>query len=98
MTYGDINNTRMETVFDFVKMMFEREHELFLDNLPDDHSLVNLPGKEQIHFDILFNEDAGTMFVTSEKEDASPFKSQLHFMVHVTFEIRLDICQLFGWV
>ncbi|PFX25071.1 hypothetical protein AWC38_SpisGene10313 [Stylophora pistillata] len=97
VSYGDIKDTPMTTAYDFLKILFDREYELFLDQLTQDHSLVHKPGKEQLQFDTIFNEEEGTITVISEKVDDSVFSSRTDFKLHCHFALRKDMCELFGW-
>ena len=49
VSYGDIKDTRMTTVYDLLKILFEREYELFLNKLTQKHSLVHNRGKNSFN-------------------------------------------------
>lgn len=91
VSYGDIKDTRMTTLYDFLKILFEREYELFLDKLTQKHSLVHKPGKEQLLFDVLYNEEEGAITVTSEKVDDSLYPSRQRFRRSCQFTLRKDV-------
>ena len=47
---------------------------------------------------MMFNEEEGTITVTSEKVDDSTFADRLKFKIHCYFVLRKDMCDLFGWI
>ncbi|PFX12036.1 hypothetical protein AWC38_SpisGene24065 [Stylophora pistillata] len=63
----------------------------------DNDSLVWNPGKKQLQWDSIYNEEEGTIKVTSEEVDDSVFSSRLNFKFHCHFVLRKDMCDLFGW-
>ncbi|PFX11491.1 hypothetical protein AWC38_SpisGene24755, partial [Stylophora pistillata] len=97
VTYKDIKDTPMTTAYDFLKILFDREDELFLNSLTQNDSLVWNPGKKQVQWDSIYNEEEGTIKVTSEEVDDSVFSSRLNFKFHCHFVLRKDMCDLFGW-
>ena len=87
----------MNTAYDFLKNIFNREYELFLNRLTQDYSIVHNPGKKQLQWDVIFNEQEGMITVIAEKVDESSFPSRLDFELHCHFALMKDMCELFGW-
>ncbi|PFX14181.1 hypothetical protein AWC38_SpisGene21688 [Stylophora pistillata] len=81
----------------FSQNPFRQRARVIFKYTPAEQFLGVNPGEKQLQWDAIYNEEEGTIEVTSEKVEESAFSSRLNFKLHCHFVLRKDMCDLFGW-